>query len=45
VGFEDTSTAGMMAVVAGVLLVMAIVFGPRHGLLARRLRSAATTGA
>lgn len=29
IGFEDTSTAGMMAVAAGVLFILAVVFGPR----------------
>jgi len=36
----DTSlnAAGMIAVVCGLLLTLAIVFGPRHGLLGRRRR-------
>ena len=37
-GFEGTSTSGMMACAAGLLFAGAWVFGPRHGLLARRLR-------
>ncbi len=34
------NAAGMMTVVSGLLLVAAALFGPRHGLLARRLRQA-----
>ncbi len=34
----DTSTAGMMTVVAGGLLAVAVVAGPRHGLIRRALR-------
>jgi len=33
--FEDTHTAGMMAVAAGGLLVGTIALGPRHGLVSR----------
>ena len=36
--FEDTSTSGMMATAAGLLFVMAWIGGPKHGLLARRVR-------
>lgn len=38
---EDTITAGMMAVVAGVLLAGAILLGPRHGVLSRLAHRAA----
>jgi len=34
-GQESTSTAGMMALVSGVLLGLACLLGPRHGLLGR----------
>jgi manganese/zinc/iron transport system permease protein len=34
-GFADTSTAGMMAVVAGLLFTAAWLFAPRHGLISR----------
>jgi manganese/zinc/iron transport system permease protein len=34
-GFTDTSTAGMMAVVAGLLFTAAWLFAPRHGLISR----------
>lgn len=34
-GFRDTSTAGMMAVVAGFLFLLAWLLAPRHGLLVR----------
>jgi manganese/zinc/iron transport system permease protein len=34
-GFEDTSTAGMMAVMAGFLLCVVILFAPRYGLVSR----------
>ncbi len=34
------NAAGMMTVVSGLLLVAAAFFGPRHGVLARRLRQA-----
>ena len=36
-GFEDTSTSGMMAVVAGALFGMAVLIAPRYGWVARRL--------
>ncbi|WP_417381687.1 metal ABC transporter permease [Gimesia sp.] len=32
-GYGSTSTAGMMAVSAGLLFVVAALFGPRHGIL------------
>lgn len=31
VGFEDTNTAGMMAVAAGLLFTLAALFGPKRG--------------
>jgi len=34
-GFADTSTAGMMAVVAGLIFLLAWLMAPRHGLLVR----------
>lgn len=34
-GFESTTTSGMMACTAGLLFVLAWLFSPRHGLLAR----------
>lgn len=35
VGFEDTNTAGMMAVVAGFIFTLTVLFAPRKGLLSR----------
>lgn len=32
-GYQSTSTAGMMAVASGLLFVVAVLFGPRHGIL------------
>jgi len=37
VGFEDTNTAGMMAVVAGLFFTVAVLFAPRKGILSRLL--------
>jgi len=34
-GFSDTSTAGMMAVVAGLLFTVAMLVAPRHGVISR----------
>jgi manganese/zinc/iron transport system permease protein len=34
-GYESTNTAGMMALMSGLLFALAIVFGPRHGILSR----------
>lgn len=39
-GFGSTSTAGMMAVAAGVLFAAAALFAPRHGVLVRQARHA-----
>lgn len=36
-GFEDTNTAGMMAVVAGSIFGFAVLFAPRKGILSRLL--------
>lgn len=35
-GFESTSTSGMMAVVAGLIFAVVLLFAPRYGLLAKR---------
>ena len=37
-GFQSTTTAGMMAVAAGSVLLLAIVFAPRHGVLVKWVR-------
>jgi len=37
-GFEDTTTSGMMAVVAGALFILAWLFAPHHGVIAKRWR-------
>ena len=37
IGFEDTSTSGMMAVVAGGLFGLTVVFAPRYGLIAKKM--------
>jgi manganese/zinc/iron transport system permease protein len=34
-GYADTSTAGMMAVSAGLLFTLALLAGPRHGVLSK----------
>ena len=34
-GFKGTSTSGMMAVAAGAIFVMALLFAPKHGVVAR----------
>ena len=34
-GFQDTSTAGMMAVMTGVLFCLVVLFAPRYGLVSR----------
>jgi len=34
-GYESTNTAGMMAVAAGFLLGIVVLFAPRHGILSR----------
>lgn len=35
IGYEDTSTSGMMAGAAGVIFLLAMVFAPRHGLASK----------
>ena len=37
-GFTDTTSSGMMAVAAGALFTLALLFAPRHGLVSRLLR-------
>lgn len=37
-GYPSTTTAGMMAVAAGVLLTFATLLGPRHGILVKLVR-------
>ena len=37
-GFADTSTSGMMAVTAGLVFMLAAVFAPKHGCIARRFQ-------
>lgn len=37
-GYRSTTTAGMMAVMAGVLFVLAACFGPRHGVVVKWVR-------
>ena len=38
-GFESTSTSGMMAVMAGAIFTAVLFLAPRHGVLVRRFRS------
>ncbi|MHC4989480.1 MAG: metal ABC transporter permease [Planctomycetota bacterium] len=42
VGVEGASTAGMMAVVAGLVFAVVVVLAPRHGVLVRLLQRART---
>ena len=37
-GYRSTTTAGMMATVAGMFFLVALLFSPRHGLVIRSLR-------
>ncbi|MCO6457520.1 MAG: metal ABC transporter permease [Pirellulaceae bacterium] len=37
-GFQSTTTAGMMAVAAGLILLLAVAFGPRHGVVVKFVR-------
>jgi manganese/zinc/iron transport system permease protein len=37
-GYQSTTTAGMMAVAAGGLLLVAVLLGPRHGILVKFVR-------
>ncbi|MEO6436376.1 MAG: metal ABC transporter permease [Tepidisphaeraceae bacterium] len=39
-GFPDTSTAGMMAVVAGAIFTVALLASPRHGVISKLLHRA-----
>lgn len=41
-GFESTSTSGMMAVVAGLIFFLVLLFSPTHGLLIRQRRKKAS---
>ena len=38
-GFQSTSTAGMMAVIAGVMFALALMFSPRQGLVIKWIRN------
>ena len=40
-GYGSVSTAGMIAVACGLLFTLAVLFGPRHGVLARAFHRAA----
>jgi manganese/zinc/iron transport system permease protein len=37
-GYQSTTTAGMMAVAAGMILLLAVLFSPRHGVLVKFVR-------
>jgi manganese/zinc/iron transport system permease protein len=37
IGFESTSTSGMMAVMAGLIFTAVLLFAPRHGVITKRL--------
>ncbi len=37
-GYQSTTTAGMMAVAAGLMLFLAVVFSPSHGILIKAIR-------
>ena len=37
-GYQSTTTAGMMAVAAGLILLLAATFGPRHGVVVKLVR-------
>ena len=39
IGFEDTTTSGMIAFAAGLFFVLAWLFAPHEGLITRRFRS------
>jgi manganese/zinc/iron transport system permease protein len=39
-GFRDTSTAGMMAVMAGVLFLLVLLLAPRYGIMSRMIQQA-----
>jgi len=40
IGFEDTTTSGMIAFAAGLLFLLAWLFAPREGLITRRFKPA-----
>ncbi len=40
IGFDDTSTAGMMALAAGVLFFFAMLLAPRHGVISKAVHRA-----
>jgi manganese/zinc/iron transport system permease protein len=42
-GYADTSTPGMMAVVAGAFFMLAMLFAPRHGVLSKVLHRSLLT--
>ncbi|KAA5540535.1 iron ABC transporter [Roseiconus nitratireducens] len=37
-GYRSTTTAGMIAVAAGIFFLVAAAFGPRHGVVVKRVR-------
>jgi manganese/zinc/iron transport system permease protein len=37
-GYKSTTTAGMMAIAAGLIFVLAMTFAPRHGVLVKLIR-------
>jgi manganese/zinc/iron transport system permease protein len=39
-GYESTTTAGMMALAAGLLFVLAALGGPRHGIISKLIHRA-----
>ena len=39
IGFEDTTTSGMIAFAAGLLFLLAWLFAPHEGLISRRFHS------
>jgi manganese/zinc/iron transport system permease protein len=41
-GFTDTSTSGMMAVMAGVIFALVALVAPRHGILVKKFRRVET---
>jgi manganese/zinc/iron transport system permease protein len=43
-GFQSTSTAAMMSVVAGAILFLAILFSPQNGILVRYIRRRVMAG-
>lgn len=43
-GFADTSTSGMMAVMAGLLFLVTVLAAPRYGVLVKRFRKTQAAG-